>query len=534
MRPKGMRGIRVATLVSTLAMATAAMGCGGWTDAQLIARFSQPRDLDFAEIGPLLGALAAPRRAVRISALRFWPHHLGDAVDAINNSVDTDGRLDRGPATRFLNQIFDAMAVNAQASDPVISRAALRALCLLGRAAESICSTDRRCAVGLAGFSGFACGRLNSLANELRRHGELFDDPEPTVVFNVCLALDSAGPGLRFRLLQLRQSSNRLLRAVAVDQLRTLDDADLIRTLGPLLDDPDLSVRMAAQGRISSRLQRPMELYARREGLASGLRSTLPDALRRHQVEGWPAMCISMLADPEGRVRAAALDQLFGVRTNDGKPLVDEQLARRLFTDPDPQVRATALELLAAWRPRDISELIATGLGDPDAWVVMNAEWLASGDFNLALTNAAVRCAESTPACKWFLDRYFSDPSNADRVDGWLGSPNLGLRRSVITALVVGKVKRPMLQPLLGMLNDSDPQVLICVAEGLSREPGPEAARALLQLGGAADESVRLKVIEALKARAEPASIPFLTAQLSAPRGSIRRAARGAIDAITG
>jgi HEAT repeat protein len=402
---------------------------------------------------------------------------------------------------------LDAILGMLKASDPVLRAAALDSLGELG---DARVLDAARTAVHdpVAGVRVSAAGALVHLGvADAPAAVEALVADETTAIEGLRLASEVQGEGVtRAAAARAAASSDRAIRAAAIEALGRQTSPSAITALGELGRDPNLradaadalaySPSDAAVPALEAMAGRPDE--ARMAARAYFVRRFVRGARSR----GLDDLLARLAASPSARDRVVGVEALVAL----GERPIDGAIA-----DPDPRVRAAAAMGAAAHLDGPTSDaLLARMAVEPDAATrVVLALGLARGDDRKAVAASAL----------------------VDRVRS--GGPDAPLAALALARRSTG----PVTADVAALLESHDPVMRAHAARGLGACQAPDAAGLLADAyTNEVDARVRRAIIEALAVRAPPvgpgADAALALAARLDPDAAIRsiadRAVRGA------
>ncbi len=507
-----------------------------WTRHQLVARLASSTPISVNEIPGLIDALKSPDRAIRRAAMRFWAVRGDEAREALwgDDDEDTDSRS--GSVIQLCEKVVGLIEKAVSDPDRATSLEALRDLCALGTPVSVICPPVGRCGNGMEfTFEPYVTIALSKIEPSRQADMEaVSQDPDPTVGLNALSHVSKDRiQALQPRFRKLLINPDKYWRAVALDFIKSANDADLFRTVGPLLDDPDEDVRSSASWAFQDGLQDLRTAFQGRAKRSAGVRLAIATKIGNESgFAGRSHMLVELLDDPVGSVRQEALSWL--CRGDSSSPELTLVRLRSLVVDPEGRVRATALQELCERDEANRKQLIRTGLADEDRDVRTTAGWCCGHwSLEVELTDAVVGAIEKGMDDDWMVCAVFSCPLNDNKLDGWVTSDNVNLRRAVALNMDCEKDAKRVLPRYLRLVNDSDFEVLRATVYGLADCGGAEAVSAIETIARRSQGDLLVEALRSLGHTKGFADVAFVTPYLESSQNEVRKAAKSLLKAIS-
>ena len=533
--------------VCLVLMAPAAQD-GAWPKDVALARLAPESPVVLEWVPGYVRSLADQHAEVRIAAMQFWARRGDELRIDWYSALEEKGLMSRegwhDPVSETVKAVVEAIDVNVDDRDPRVSRTALRSLCSLGTPVEAICPPQFICGNGMD--STFQGQVFSKLIERTKSHkGELLalaDDKDPTVVYNAFRFFEpDVRRTVRTSVLGLIKRSDKYFRAVGLDIFVPLSDDDLVTVVGPLLDDPDPDVRECASRKVQICLQDVDAAFARRSDLSASMRKEIVEKLSGSST-GAVQKLLAMVSDPDGDVRAAAIDTL--VSPESVPPLLDEVALRRSLYDPWGPVRGVALRGLLKRGAADRKALALAGFQDGHVKVRSASFYHASANFDLDFTDGVARSISEGIGDSWMVLDYFGHESNERLVDGWLRSKSPELRAAVLFALqsaITPYKGEPTQRDLdrsyprfVRMAEDTHWDVLRWVIAGLSEFKTEEAVTTMVAAAGRMPEPELWYVFPYMERIQDPRVREFIARFVDSKDRSVRARARSAIQKLGG
>ena len=530
-----------------LATAVSLGQTAGWTSQTALQRLKPDTTVVIAEVWDYVRALQHEDPSVRLAAVEYWAvmadEVQADYSDWIEDQPKTPETVvewggdpferPTGPVIDFLATVAGYLDMAAADKNEAVSRAALRTMCALGYDVHSISPPGPSCGTGAEYFWGYHVVPL--LKHRAKgRDGELLalvDDQNIHVAYSALCLLDwNHREALRPKLLEMLKSDGELARCVGIHFLLHESSEDLIKVIGPLLEDPSDNVRMSASYQFQwSFVYRDFPtMIAKWDTFSPAVRAEIVELAWRSEPEDKLSHAMRGLNDRAGIVREKAMVLLGEI--DEGPPPLTEAQLRSLVRDPHGPVRAMALASLFETKPEDARVLAITALTDPHVKVREEGADYFGENFDLEMTPLIVRAAEMGLDWDFGTVKYFTHPENSHYFSVWLSSPNPNLRRSVVGAVSYGDVLPQNLDQLLALAKlERDPDVIDELVYALGDLKDQRVGPALLAMSRHADGMALDHLVYRLRDFPSPEVRAYLTELAKSPNKELRRSAKNVL-----